>query len=114
MGRISQAECLLQRVQASESESPDVLLTAGILLWFKGQLQPALEAITQAERYAPEEGLVYYLKGEIYREMGLLEQSQQSLRRSLEHHREDIGAWLALAKVVEEGGRGPQGSIGCI
>lgn len=110
VGRISQAECLLQRVQASESESPDVLLTAGILLWFKGQLQPALEAITRAERYAPEEGLVYYLKGEIYREMGLLEQSQQSLRRSLEHHREDIGAWLALAKVVEEG-RGPKEAL---
>lgn len=102
VGTTTAAESLSEKMAVSEPRAPDVLLSASIILWSKGQLQSALGKIATAENLAPDEGLIYCFKGEIYREMGMLRQSQQSLRHSIELNSKDEYAWLALMNTVEE------------
>lgn len=109
-GRLFEAERVVRQLLATEPKAPDALATLGILLWLQGKLQQALGTMAKAQKYAPQEGFICYLMGEMYHEQGLLNQAEDLLLQSLELNREDVNCWLALAKVVEES-RGPQAAL---
>lgn len=109
-GNLSKAANMVRKALEVEPYAPDVLAVYGTLLWLQGRHAHAMDTLKQASQYAPKTALIHYLMGEIYREQGLLNQAEDSLRQSLEYDRKQVSTWLALASTVEEG-RGPRAAL---